>query len=128
MQIPGMAPNTATPTKQVNDSQNSHCCMRKMRLRSVNSNRPSAAAITTAARALLGKCCIRLGATSSNRVTASAPMMPVSWVCEPAASATGVRDELLLMGMPWNSPEARLATPRPNISWFGLTGAFMRAA
>ncbi|MNP57462.1 hypothetical protein D3C76_1522970 [compost metagenome] len=102
--------------------------MRKMRLRSVNSNRPSAAAITTAARALLGKCCIRLGATSSNRVTASAPMMPVSWVCEPAASATGVRDELLLMGMPWNNPEARLATPRPNISWFGLTGAFMRAA
>ncbi len=57
-----------------------------------------------------------------------APMMPVSWVCEPAASATGVRDELLLIGMPWNSPEARLATPRPNISWLGFTRILRRAA
>ncbi|MNH17023.1 hypothetical protein D3C79_766760 [compost metagenome] len=102
--------------------------MRKMRLRSANSNSPSAAAITTAASALLGRCCRRLGATNNRIVTATAPMMPVSWVFEPAASATGVRDELLLIGMPWNSPEARLATPRPNISWFGLTGVFRRAA
>jgi hypothetical protein len=45
----------------------------------------------------------------------------VSWVLAPAASATGVRDELLLIGMPWKKPAARLATPRPIISWFGST-------
>ena len=55
-------------------------------------------------------------------------MMPVSWVFDPAASATGVREELLLMGIPWNSPEATFATPRPNISWLGFTGLFNRAA
>ena len=80
-----------------------------------------AAAITTAARALLGKNSIRLGATSSRMATATAPTTPVIWVCEPAASATGVRDELLLIGKPWNSPPIRLAAPRPIISWLGST-------
>jgi hypothetical protein len=40
---------------------------------------------------------------------------------EPAASATGVREELLLIGKPWKKPAARLAAPRPIISWFGST-------
>ena len=35
MPMPGITPNTATPTKQTMDSQNSHCWMRKMRRRSV---------------------------------------------------------------------------------------------
>ncbi|MNR61789.1 hypothetical protein D3C85_1836340 [compost metagenome] len=75
-----------------------------------------AEAITTAARALLGRCWSRSGASSSNRETPSAPNTPVSWVFEPDASATGVRDELLLMGKPWKSPVARLAAPRATIS------------
>ncbi|MNO05603.1 hypothetical protein D3C81_2270600 [compost metagenome] len=50
-----MAPNTATPAKQAIDSQNSQRWMRKIRFRSANSNRPSTAAITTAASALLGR-------------------------------------------------------------------------
>ena len=57
-----------------------------------------------------------------------APTTPVSCVFEPAASATGVRDELLLIGNPWNNPAARLAAPRPIISWFGSTGVRVLAA
>ncbi|CFU04412.1 Uncharacterised protein [Bordetella pertussis] len=47
---------------------------------------------------------------------------------EPAASATGVREALLLTGKPWKKPVARLATPRPTISWFGSTRVCVRAA
>ncbi|MNE68204.1 hypothetical protein D3C80_1638550 [compost metagenome] len=87
-----------------------------------------AAAITTAASALLGRCCNSLGANSSNDATPNAANTPVSCVRDPAASATGVREELLLTGKPWNSPVARLATPRPTISWFGSTGLRVLAA
>ena len=80
-----------------------------------------AEAITTAANALVGRCCSRFGATSSSRATASAPTTPVSCVLAPAASATGVRDELLLIGKPWKNPAARLAAPSPTISWLGST-------
>ena len=74
-----------------------------------------------AARALVGRLCSRLGATINNPATARAPTTPVSWVCEPAASATGVREELLLMGKPPKKPAARLATPRPTSSRLGST-------
>jgi hypothetical protein len=37
------------------------------------------------------------------------------------ASATGVREELLLIGNPWKKPAARFAAPKPIISWFGST-------
>jgi hypothetical protein len=47
---------------------------------------------------------------------ASAPTIPVSCERDPAASATGVREALLLIGKPWNSPAARLAVPSANIS------------
>ena len=82
--IPGMAPNMATPTKQRTESQNSHFWIRKMRRSSANSNSPIAEAITTAASALVGKLCSRLGATSNNSATAAAPTTPVSWVFDPA--------------------------------------------
>ena len=36
-------------------------------------------------------------------------------------SATGVRDELLEIGKPWNSPVARLAAPSARSSWFWST-------
>jgi hypothetical protein len=52
---------------------------------------------------------------------ARAPIRPVSCVRAPAASATGVREALLLIDKPWNSPEAMLAAPRAIISWFWLT-------
>ncbi|MOA59701.1 hypothetical protein D3C78_1843840 [compost metagenome] len=80
-----------------------------------------AEAITTAARALFGRSCNRFGATTSSKATATAPTTPVNWVLAPAASATGVREELLLIANPWNSPAARLAIPNPTISWFGST-------
>ena len=120
--MPGITPKTATPTKQTIDSQNSHCWMRKIRRRSANSNRPMAAAITTAASALFGRFCSRFGANEQQQRHATAPTTPVSCVFAPAASATGVRDELLLIGKPWNSPAARLAAPSATISWFGSTG------
>ena len=99
-----------------------------MRRRSANSNRPMAAAMTTAASAVLGRCWSSCGASTSSAAIAIAPTTPVSWVREPAASATGVRDELLLIGKPWKKPAARLARPRPTISWFGSTGVRRRAA
>ncbi|MNT41388.1 hypothetical protein D3C72_1777470 [compost metagenome] len=69
-----------------------------------------------------------MGANISSKATASAPTTPVSWVFAPAASATGVRDALLLIGKPWKNPAARLAAPRPTISWFGSTRVLVRAA
>ena len=66
----------------------------------MTSIRPMAAPITTAANALEGRYWRRSGATSSSRATLSAPTTPVNWVLAPAASATGVRDELLLIGKP----------------------------
>ena len=77
--------------------------------------------MTTAASAVVGRCCSRLGAATSSSATASAPTTPVSCVFAPAASATGVRDELLLIGKPWKKPAARLAAPSPTISWLGST-------
>ena len=42
--------------------------------------------------------------TTSTIASAHAATTPVTWVREPAASATGVRDELLESGKPWKSP------------------------
>ena len=56
-----------------------------------------AEAMTTAAKAVVGKCRSRSGATTSSKATASAPTIPVTCVLAPAASATGVRDELQLV-------------------------------
>jgi len=44
---------------------------------------------------------------------------PASWVRAPAASATGVRDALLLIGKPWKNPAARLAAPSPSSPGWG---------
>src|SRR5262245_59237140 len=126
--MPGKGPAIATPAKQTIDNQNSQRWMRWTRRRSATSIRPIAAAITTAASAVSGTYASQGGATTSNSAIANAPTTPVSCVRAPAASATGVRDELLLIGMPWKNPAARLAAPRPTISWFGSTGSRMRAA
>lgn len=98
--MPGIAPSSATPSRQPIDSQNSQRWMRQMRRRSVTSIRPMAEAITTAARAAPGRLRSRSGAPSNMAPTASAPTTPVSWVRAPAASATGVREALALIGNP----------------------------
>ena len=76
----------------------------------------------------VGRSCSRSGATTSSAPTASAPTTPASWVRAPAASATGVRDALALIGKPWKKPAARLAAPSPTISWLGSTELPVRAA
>ena len=126
--IPGIAPNTATPTRHTMDSQNSQRWMRKIRIRSTTSNRPMAEAITTAARRRGGQMLEQVRGRHQQQGNAIAPTTPVNWVLAPAASATGVRDELLLMGKPWKNPAARLAAPSPTISWLGSTFAPVRAA
>jgi hypothetical protein len=63
--------------------------------------------MTTAAKAAVGKLLSSPDPKSRSRVTDKAPTTPVSWVLAPDASATGVRDELLLMGKPWKNPAAR---------------------
>ena len=77
---------------------------------------PIAEEMTTAASAAVGRCCRRFGASTSSSAMAIAPTTPVSCVFDPAASATGVRDELLLIGNPWKKPAARFAAPSPTIS------------
>jgi hypothetical protein len=84
--------------------------------------------MTTAASAVLGRLRRRVGAATSSAAMASAPTTPVNCVLAPAASATGVRDELLQMGKPWNKPAARLVAPRATISWLGLTTVPVLAA
>ena len=68
-----------------------------MRRRSETSIKPMAEAMTTAAKAVVGKCQRRSGAATISKATASAPTIPVTCVLAPAASATGVRDELQLV-------------------------------
>ena len=77
--------------------------------------------MTTAARAADGRSWTRLGTNTSIRAIAVAPTRPVSWVLAPACSATGVLEELLLIGKPWNKPVAVLAAPRAISSWLGST-------
>jgi hypothetical protein len=71
-----------------------------MRRRSATSMRLMAAAITTAASAVLGRFCSTVGSATNSTAMKSAPTTPVSWVRAPAASATGVRDAVLLIGKP----------------------------
>ena len=51
-------------------------------------------------KAVFGRYWSRSGASTSSSAMATAPTTPVSCVLAPAASATGVREELLLMGKP----------------------------
>ena len=115
-----MTPTNATPTNVAIDSQNSPEPIRHSRAtdRTSISDRP--AEMTTAARVVDGRSASSAGSATSMMAMAIAPMTEVSWVCAPAASATGVRDELLLIGIPEKNPVARFAAPRPisSRSWF----------
>ena len=69
--------------------------------------------MTTAARAATGM--VSSSPVPKKRTTAitTAATTPVNCVRLPAASATGVRDELLEVGKPWKRPVARLAIASP---------------
>ncbi len=84
--------------------------------------------ITTAASAESGRSRTSPGTATSMTAMAPAPTSPVSCDRDPACSATGVRDELLLTGKPWNTPAATLAAPSAIISWFGSTSSPWRRA
>ena len=73
--------------------------------------------MTTAARAALGRLVVMPGRKTSMTATARAPMTPVSCVFEPADSATGVREPLLLIGKPCRNAVETLAAPRAMSSW-----------
>ena len=102
-----MTPMSATPRKLASASQNSDDPIRHSRTIDPTSTSDRPAAMTTAARALAGRSARRSGSATSSTPTRSAPTTPVSWVCAPADSATGVRDALLLTGMPERNPVAR---------------------
>ena len=121
--MPGIAPSTATPAKQHASTARtpSAGCDRCAAGRAI-SNRPIADRDDHGGERRCRQVLEQVGRDSSSAAIASAPTTPVSCVFAPAASATGVRDELLLTGKPWNKPAARLAAPSPTISWFGSTG------
>ena len=72
--------------------------------------------MTTAASAAVGRLLTRPGTATRIRTIAAAPITPVSCDREPACSATGVREELLLIGKPRKKPAATLAAPSAIIS------------
>src|SRR5207344_632600 len=100
------------PRKHTIESANSVLRIRHSLRTPAISTRLREAAMTTAARAAEGRSWTRLAANTSIRAIAAAPTSPVSWVLAPACSATGVLEELLLTGKPWNKPVAVLAAPR----------------
>src|SRR5438093_4932577 len=89
--------------------------MRKMRRRSANSNSPMAAAITTAANALLGRSFKRLGAHTKRMATAMAPTTPMSYVFAPVLPAPGGREGRLLIGNRGKRRAPGLAAPGPPV-------------
>ena len=62
----------------------------------------------------LGRFCNRLGAKTSSSAMTTAPIIPVSCVFEPADSATGVREELLLIENPWKKPRRDVGSSQPD--------------
>ncbi len=82
---------------------------------------PMTALITMAASIGWGRSRRAPGASTSSRAMVTAPTRGVSWERAPAATATGVREELEEMAKPWNRPAARLAAPRARSSWLAST-------
>ena len=106
-----MTPTNATPTKLAMASQNSAdpTATAGPPRRWSMSDRP--AAMTTAASVAVGRFARRPGAAISMTPIRRAATTEVSWVWAPAASATGVRDALVLIGIPEKKPVAMFAPP-----------------
>ena len=100
MKMPSITPTNATPRKLVTDKPNSTFRRRYISHMPGRSAKDRQAAMTTAPSAALGRLCNRVGANISSSAIMRAPMSPVACVREPAASATGVRDALLLIEKP----------------------------
>src|SRR5262245_12032111 len=126
--MPWITPSSATPRKHAIDTQNSDGRTRNNLRTFATSTRLVAATITIAPSVACGRFCNAAGANSSMSAITTAPTTPVSWGLAPADSATGVRDELLEIGKPWNGPVARFAAPSAIISRFGSTSSPSRAA
>ena len=124
----GITPSSATPRKHAIETQNSEGRTRNSRRTFGISTRLVAATITIAPSVACGRFRSAAGANSSISAITAAPTTPVSWVLAPADSATGVRDELLEIGKPWNRPVARFAAPSAIISRFGSTSSPSLAA
>ncbi len=86
------------------------------------------ALITTAASAGCGRFLNRPGRNTIINAISRAPTTPVSCVFAPERSATAVRDPLVLIGKPWNSPAAMFAAPMPVISRSPRISCPVRAA
>ena len=88
----------------------------------------TAAEMTTAASAVCGRFRSKAGRNTSRTVTMPAPTSPVTWLLDPADSATALREPLTETANPWNNPAKMFDEPTPIISWFGSTSSPRRAA
>ena len=124
---PSMTPTKATPRKLARASQNSDEPSRHRRAIAPTSTSDRPAAMTTAASVAVGRSSSSPGSATSMTAIASAPTTDVSWLRAPAASATGVRDALLLTGMPDSRPVARFAPPSASSSRSWSTSSWRRS-
>ena len=100
MTMPSMTPTNATPRKLITDNANSMRRWRSKLSMPATSAKDRQAAITTAPSKAFGRSLSKRGAQISSSAMTRAPTRPVSWVRDPADSATGVRDELALTENP----------------------------
>ena len=128
MRIPSSTPKKITPSVAVSMSTNDDFRIRKNFAAAVTSIRDRAAAMTIAASAEFGRFASRSGSRTSITTTSAAPTRPVTWLLAPLFSATAVREPLVEIGNPWNSPANALAAPIPIISWLAFTSSPRRAA
>jgi hypothetical protein len=87
-----------------------------MRVQTGMSTMDQQATMTIAASVADGRFVGSQGRNRMSAATASAPTTPTSCVRPPAASATGVREALLLTEKPWKKPVAMLAAPSASSS------------
>ena len=115
MKTPRMTPTTATPRKHTIDNTNSRrrrWCRGDDAIDSTSESRRD----DDCREGAEGRFLRRLAQHQQHAIP-PAPTTPVTCVFAPAYSATGVRDELLLIANPWNNPAATLAAPSATSSW-----------
>ena len=126
--MPWSTPNRTTPTVAMTDSTTALRGPAGSGAAPPRSMSDSAAAMTTAASAVCGRSASSDGKASSSNRTTPAPTTPVSWLLAPDCSATAVREPLVEMANPPNSPAAMFDAPMPTISWSASTSSPRRAA
>ena len=102
IRMPGIAPNTATPA--VHHRQPELPSLDPINPRQIlKFKQPDGRSNDDRRECGVGRSLNNIGAATMTRATTAAPTTPVICVFAPAASATGVRDELLLIGNPERS-------------------------